>query len=98
MRRPSCRPRRRAAWAPWRARRSHPSSSGHELDRVRPGVDGVLPAAGCGPAQEAGLGLAEVPAGGVLGLVVAAAQRVEVAFAGPAALVERDRPLAGRSA
>ena len=52
--------------------------------------DGVVASAGCGPDQGAGFGLGEVPAAGLLGLVVAAAQRVEIALAGPAALVVGD--------
>src|SRR5580698_9591489 len=48
------------------------------------GVGGVGPARGGGPAHDAGLGLLEFPAGGVLGVVVAFAQGAEVALAGRA--------------
>ena len=48
-------------------------------------------AAGEVPFQVAGLGLAEVPAGCLLGRVVSLAKRREVAFARASALVKRDR-------
>jgi hypothetical protein len=46
------------------------------------GVGGVGPAGGGGPAHDAGLGLLEFPAGGVLGVVVAFAGGGEVSLAG----------------
>ena len=48
-------------------------------------------AAGEGPDHEAGFGLVEVPAGGLLGAVGVAAEGGQVAFAGAAALVVGDR-------
>src|SRR6185312_14291952 len=74
-----------------RARRWPPGSCGRDLAGVRLGVDGVPPPAGRGPDQRAGFGLAELPAAGLLGLVMTAAQRVQVALTGPPALAERDR-------
>ena len=61
--------------------------------RIPAGDDGVLAAAGERPAENAWLGLIEVPAGSLLGAVVASAARAAVAFTSPPATVERDRVL-----
>jgi hypothetical protein len=61
---------------------AHTGAAGGQLV----GVAGCLvdAAAGQPPGHDAGLRLVEVPAGGLLGLMVPAAQWREVAFAGPA--------------
>src|SRR5215468_235486 len=46
------------------------------------GPGGVAASGGCGPAHDAGLGLFEFPAGGLLDAVVVAAGRGQVALAG----------------
>ena len=64
------------------------------IGRIRPGTvrgGGVAAAAGQGPGQDAWFGLVEPPAGFLLGLVMPAAQRIQIAFASLAALVVRDR-------
>src|SRR5580692_5303670 len=60
------------------------------LHRVGLGGDGVLAPAWQRPDEGAGFGLLEAPAWCLLGLVMPAAERVHVTFAGPAALVVRD--------
>src|ERR1035437_8715598 len=59
---------------------------------------GVGASAGKCPGEGAWLGLPEVPAGCLLGAVVASAERGEIAFARPAALVIRDRVVVVASA
>src|SRR6516165_10598198 len=51
-------------------------------DHVLGGVGGVDAPGGVAPAHDAGLGLVEAPAGGLLVAVVVAAGRAQVAFAG----------------
>ena len=60
---------------------------GAALDRVHGGAGGVGAAGWGSPFQDAGFGLLEVPALGLFGAVVVAAEGREVAFAGAAALV-----------
>src|SRR5215469_6679550 len=61
------------------------------LGGVGVGLDGVGASSGGGPGEGAWVGLGEVPAGVLLDLMVEPADATEVARAGTAALVERDR-------
>jgi hypothetical protein len=67
---------------PPRVMRNTFQSSGSDI--VDGGVGGVGSAVGEGPTDDAGFGLLDVPAGGLLGAVVGAAGGVEVALVGGA--------------
>src|SRR6516225_5653117 len=61
------------------------------LGRVRLRGGGVATATGQFPGQQSWFGLVEPPAGCLLGLVMSAAQRIQIAFAGLAVLMVRNR-------
>src|SRR5262249_61973641 len=74
--------RRRSRRVAVRNSRRPASAQVTSLDEVGLGCDGVAAAVRCGPGQDAGFGLGQGPAMGLLDLMVPSAQRRQIALAG----------------